>query len=129
MNSVLGVSAVAVFTVLCVVLIKKSNGEIALILSICGVILVGMAAISKAETLLEWIKTINGESIIGETLSIVLRIVGISVVAGISMNLCKDSGESALAAGVGLMAKISVLLMTVPLLEQFLALIEEILML
>ncbi len=129
MSSVLGVSAAAVFTVLCVALIKKTNSEITLILSICGVLLVGTAALSKAEILIEWIKTLSEESIIGETLSIVLKTVGISVVTGISINLCKDSGESALAAGVNLMAKICVLLLTVPLLEQFLALIEEILIL
>ena len=129
MSSILSVSAAAVIAALCGVMIKKSNGETALLLSLCGVVLIGYAAFSNAAPLIEWMDRSVEKSEVGEIFPVMLKVLGTTMVANTVSGLCTDCGENALAAGVRFMAKIITLLLCIPLLERFLALIEEILVL
>lgn len=58
---------------------------------------------------------------------LLLRAAGIALMAEFGAELCRDAGESALAGRIDLAARVALLVMAVPLIEQILALIAELL--
>lgn len=60
--------------------------------------------------------------------SIVLKIVGISYLAGISSELCKDVGENAIAARIELAGKLIIMFISLPIIDRLLGVVREIIM-
>lgn len=58
----------------------------------------------------------------------VLKIIGVSYLAGISAELCRDAGESAIAAKLELGGKLMIVFMSLPILERLLGIVREIIM-
>ena len=61
-------------------------------------------------------------------LTIVIKIIGISYLASISAELCKDAGEKAIASKIELGGKLIILAMSVPIISRLLDLVREIIM-
>lgn len=105
-------------------LIKRSNPEISLLLSVCTVALIMIAALGFAEGLKELaaaVKTIAGSS---ETLiAPVLKCVAIAIVTKIASELCKDAAQAASASAVELAGTICALSVAMPLIMSMLKMI------
>ena len=63
----------------------------------------------------------------GEMLSILLKIVGISILSEVAMLICKDAGNSTMGKSIQIMTTGLILWISIPLLEAFLDLVESIL--
>lgn len=105
-------------------LIKRSNPEISLLLSVCTVALIMIAALGFAEGLKELaaaVKAIAGSS---ETLiAPVLKCVAIAIVTKIASELCKDAAQAASASAVELAGTICALSVAMPLIMSMLKMI------
>ena len=59
---------------------------------------------------------------------IVIKVIGISYLVCITAELCKDSGENAIAAKIELGGKLIILAMAIPIINSLLNLVKEIIM-
>lgn len=107
-------------------LLKRTDKELALLLSIAACTVIFTAAASQLSLLVEQITAVATQSLAADVLPPVLKAVGIAVVGQLAVNACKDAGESAMAYTVQLAAKIAVLAVSLPLLTQVFKYIEEI---
>lgn len=107
-------------------LLKRSNRELALLLSFvaCGVIL--LSAAEELSPLVEQISAVAAQSVTGEVLAAVLKAVGIAIMGRLAVNACKDAGESAMGYAVHLATEVAILSVSLPLLTQVFKYIEEI---
>ena len=114
--NIITIAAVAIVAAISAVAIKKHNGEIALMLSVaCGVILL-MAVISFAGTILQTVKQIATASDMNiEYIKILLKVIGICIVTELAVSVCKESGQQAIAANVTLAGKILIMAASLPL--------------
>lgn len=127
MKEVLAVAGIAVFAAVYSGLIQKSNREIAILFSMAAAILVFLYILPQAETLLETVSGLAQAEAFTNSLNILLKALGVALIARIAVGVCRDAGESALASGVEFAAKVAVLLLAMPLLQQMLTLIQEVL--
>lgn len=109
-------SAAALTAAIVCLLIKRGNPEISLLLSICTVSLILIAALGFAEGIRELataVKTVAGSS---ETLAApVLKCVAIAIVTRVTAELCRDSSQGASAAAVELAGTICAMSVALPL--------------
>lgn len=127
MNSVLAVSAIAIFAAVCGALIKKGNREIALLFSVGAAVLIFLYILPQASELAETIYALAEVSSMSEVLGVLLKALGIVLIGRIAIGICRDAGESALASGVEFAVKMAVLLVSLPLLQSLLGIIQEVL--
>ena len=127
MSTVLAVSVVAVFAAVCGILLQRSNKEIALLFSAAAVVLIFLYLLPQVEVLTEAAQVLSENEALTEVLSVLVKALGIVLTARIAAQLCKDAGENALASGVDFAAKIAELLLTLPLLQQFMDMIRDVL--
>ena len=127
MSTILGTAVIAVTGTLCCLILKKTNGELSFLLSVGALALIITAAFGKFEQLLDWIEQIAELNFPGEILNVLLKVLGIAVTADIAARHCRDCGENGLAAGLDLAAKTMILLTVLPLIDNILQVIEEVL--
>lgn len=61
-------------------------------------------------------------------IDIVFKIIGVSYIASISAELCKDAGENAIAAKIELGGKLIIVFMSLPIVNRLLGIVREIIM-
>ncbi len=127
MNGVVAVSAVAVFAAVCGALIKKGNPETALLFSVGVAVLVFLYVLPQVESLAQTVSQLAEASDLSEVLGVLLKALGIVLIGRLAVGVCRDAGESALASGVEFAVKTAVLLTALPLLQNLLSVIQEVL--
>ena len=124
MELIIKASAAALTAAVVGLLIKRSNPEISLLLTVCTVALILIAAMGFAAGLKELagaVKTIAGSS---ETLAApVLKCVAIAIVPRITAEICRDSAQGASAAAVELAGTICAMSVAMPLIMSMLKMI------
>ena len=119
-----GATLVAVILIL---VLRREGREIGQLLSVLACVLVTMVALSFFRPIADFIQTLKQVgNLNGEMVSILLKVVGISVTAEVASLICDDSGNSALGKTLQLLAAAVILCLSVPLLNQLLGLIEGI---
>lgn len=102
-----------------IVLIKQLKPEFALLLKFATLLLLGFLAFSSVSDAVTEIFSLSERvSIDSEILKILLKALGICLVAQIASDICKDCGESALSTSVELVGKLSIVLMALPVAAQ-----------
>lgn len=121
------VAAALITAIFCLVLGKQSKEwSVLLTLFVSAMIVVNaMQYLGQVMAFLDRLQELIG--IEEELLSILLRSVGISIVGELAQGICTDSGNSSLAKVIRLMTVILVLWMSLPLLEQLLQLVGDVL--
>ena len=121
------VAAALITAILCLVVGKQSKEwSVLLTLFVSAMIVVNaMQYLGQVMAFLDRLQELIG--IEEELLSILLRSVGISIVGELAQGICTDSGNSSLAKVIRLMTVILVLWMSLPLLEQLLQLVGDVL--
>jgi stage III sporulation protein AD len=108
----------AILGALLCVLLRKWNGEVALILKVtCGVVLC-VACISLLSPLVERIKEL-AETALGdvasEALSVLLRVLCVALLSHVCASICRDCGEGTIAYYAELGGKIEIMILCLPL--------------
>lgn len=120
--------ALALLAVVMVLILRQSNRGIAELLSVLVCCMVLGLGLQFIEPVVEFIRSIgNLEGLDSEMLTIILKVVGISVTAEIAALLCDDSGNSAIGKALQFLATGVILCLSMPMLTAFLQLIEGIL--
>ncbi len=124
--SAYAISALVMVLSLFFMVIKQIKGEYALAASsvIC-LILIGLA-INLIYPIIDYITSLTLFGAQSEHFKIVMKSVGVALLCGVACEICKDSGENALAYGVEIFCKCEILAMSLPLLKEILDLAKEI---
>ena len=77
--------------------------------------------IGKVETVIDFAKKMQSFAAVDQTyITLILKMVGITYVAEFAMNICKDAGYAAVGNQIELFAKLSILVLSIPVLTVFL---------
>lgn len=102
-----------------IVLLKQIKPEFALLLKFAALLLLGFLAFSVVSDAVSEIFSFGERvSIDSEMLKILLKALGLCLVAQIASDVCKDCGESALSTSVELVGKLCIVLMALPVAAQ-----------
>ncbi|MCX7615670.1 MAG: hypothetical protein N2Z65_07950 [Clostridiales bacterium] len=124
MENLLKFILIAVVAAFLALLIKKDNPQIAVMVSLSAIILILIALTSELRSAMSLIKKL-GEytSLPEETIVPLLKIVGVSIVTSISVHLCKDVNEGALAYASELVGVVAAMIIAIPLFNQVFSMI------
>jgi len=121
-------AAAAVTAALCALVLKKRVPELALVLSLAaGFLLLGdtLDALAGVRGLMDRLARTAG--LAPEIWAVVVKTVGIGIVAKLAASVCRDAGESALAAFLETAGAALALFTALPLVETVFDTLEELL--
>lgn len=120
------VAAVLICVVACLVLSKQGK-DFSILLSVCVCCVIIAAAFSFLKPVLSLIQQLSElGQIDDQMLSILLKAVGVSLLAEISELVCNDAGNSTLGKSVQVLSAAVILWLAIPLLNKLIDLIEMI---
>ncbi len=111
----LGISICVLF---CSLILKEANRQIALILSIVGLSILFLTAVGELSEIINSVMSFAevSSSVLNYS-KLMLKILGITLITQIVCDICRDNGENALASVTGLVAKILIVSLVLPLFE------------
>ena len=122
---IIGIAFSAVFII---VLLKQYRPEFVMHISILAGILIFLMLVPKLSAILELLNNFTDKlGVNSQFFGILLRITGIAYLSEFAINICKDSGETAIASKVELGAKVIIIAMSIPILGSVLETILNIL--
>lgn len=120
--------AVGITGALLAVMLGSYKKELAMAVSIVtGLVIVSMVLSQMSAVFSEFAALIAETGINPEYFVIVLKVTGIAYAAQFAGELCRDAGEGAVAVKIETAAKVAVMVLTVPILRDFLKNIVSIL--
>lgn len=103
------------------VVLRQFRPEIALQLTILAGVAIFLLILGKIKIIIELLQNLADQaSISSYYLLIVLKIVGIAYVSEFGAQICRDAGEGALASKVEIAAKVTVLILAIPIITAIL---------
>lgn len=121
---IIKVGILGVAAVLLAIPLRKDKQEYSMFISMAVCICIFIYIITKVEIVLEFIQKLEGLVAIDTAyIGLVIKMVGITYAAEFAVNVCKDAGFGAIAGQVETFAKMSILVVSLPVL---LALIDTI---
>lgn len=128
MESILKVAAIAVASVLCMVVVKKQAPEIGVVLGLLAgtiILFLTIPAFRNAKELMEQLA--DTANISPAVLTPVIKTVGIAIITKLAAEICKDAKEGGVAAFVEMAGAALALVVCIPLIEAVLAMVGEML--
>ena len=126
MEAVFRIAALCLTTALLALVVKRGSGELAMLLSLAAVATVLLSLASAMEEVVVFLRSLGQRSGLPEALfSPLYKTVGIALVVKAGGELCRDAGESALAAVLEMGGSVCALLVALPLLQAVLDLLLE----
>lgn len=119
--------SIAVCALILSILIKEQNKTIAVLLTLSSACVIFVSVASGFNNILSSLTEMSayaGE--ISEYVKLMVKILGICFLSQLIINICKDSGENALASQTELASKIIVVVMLLPLFEALIKIIAGI---
>lgn len=121
---IIKVGILGVAAVLLAIPLRKDKQEYSMFISMAVCICIFIYIIIKVEIVLEFIQKLEGLVAIDTAyIGLVIKMVGITYAAEFAVNVCKDAGFGAIAGQIETFAKMSILVVSLPVL---LALIDTI---
>jgi len=119
----LGLAGVLLATIL-----KKEKSEYGVLISLFSCVTIFTFVISKMQVVLAFVERLESMlSIDSSYIALILKMIGIAYVAGFAMDVCKDAGYAAIGSQIETFAKITILVVSLPVLLTFLEVIGNIL--
>lgn len=114
--------------VILILAVQKQEKDLALMLGILACAMAGMAALRLLEPVLDFLYRLeNLGNFQSGILGRLLKILGIGMVTEIAGAICQDSGNGALGRGMQMLGSAMMLMLSLPVLETLLDLVQEIL--
>lgn len=121
--TIFSVAAIALFSTLLALVLKKQSSPAAFVLSICTAAVIVLYA---AQSVFSITDKLGSFSAMAEYIIIPVKALGITILAKFTSSLCEDAGEKSIAFAVQLFAKISVVLLALPLFEKLIDILRDI---
>ena len=121
----------AIIAVMLLVVLRRESTDIALTAKMCAGVILAVTCIASMSPIVEYIgeigESLGADGTLGSAVEVLLKALGVSVLAHITANVCRDAGEGSIAYYVELGAKIEILLLSMPLLRELLGLAASLL--
>ncbi len=115
----------ALVALVLILIVEKNNKELGIVLVLFVTIGMFLAVFSSIKEIIEVLKKLaDGAGLNNTYLMIILKATGIAYLVEIVKNVCSDAGNSALASKVELAGKVSITILTIPLLTNVINLVE-----
>ncbi len=121
---IIKIAVLGIVGVLISIPLKRERSEYSTFITITVCICIFFYLLTKVETILEFVERI--EVLIpvdGKYVGMLVKMVGITYVAEFATNICKDAGYAAVASQIEIFAKLSILVVSVPVLGAFLEMV------
>ena len=106
--------------------IKAQRPEIALQVNIITGIIIFLVVAVKLSVVIEFIEDFSKKADIDFTyITILLKIVGIAYIAEFGAEVCKDAGESSIASKIELAGKVTIMILSVPIISSLLEMVVK----
>ncbi|MBQ3004960.1 MAG: hypothetical protein IJM97_01880 [Clostridia bacterium] len=116
--TVVKIAAIVIVAAILSLIVRQYKGEYSLVIQLSGILLVILVALSTISSLFEQITSVMTDSQIdSDFVNLIIKILGISVIIELSADICRDTGNSALASNVEFLGKIIILSMTFPMIK------------
>ena len=123
------VGVLGIIIVILALQLKNIKSEYSVVIMIVGCVIIFFYSISGIIKVVEILKKIiNDTGINDEQIIILLKIMGISYIAEFVSDIAKDSGYSALSNQIQIYGKITILVVSVPILESLINCINVLLL-
>ncbi|MGN1329707.1 MAG: SpoIIIAC/SpoIIIAD family protein [Eubacterium sp.] len=122
------IAGVVIIALLLSILLRKYKSEFSLLIVICAAVIIFMTISEDLHTVITHFSELTeGVDGIGQYISLMLKVLGISLIAQLLSDLCRDSGESALATQTETAAKVMILIISFPLFESVIKIVTGLL--
>lgn len=117
--AVLGIAGVLIALPL-----KKEKSEYSTFIAITVCICIFVYLLTKVEVILDFVRQLDSMlPVDGRYIGMLIKMIGITYVAEFASNICKDAGYGAIAGQIEVFAKISILMVSVPVLMAFMKMV------
>lgn len=118
MDIILKITLLAIICIVCVLLIRQYRPEFSFFAQVAGLLAVLIICFDVIVKIINYSESVLSDDIIDSAyITVLLKALAIAVISKIGGDLCRDSGNSALAFGVEFAAKALVLTLTMPMLK------------
>lgn len=118
---ILRIAILGIAGVMIALLLRKEKGEYSTFISMAVCICIFIYIITKVETVIRFVERLENLILVdGTYIALVVKMVGITYVAEFAVNVCKDAGYSAIGSQIEMFAKMSILVVSIPVLTAFL---------
>ena len=125
---VVKIVGIGLVTCMCVIIVKPIKPEVAIIVGICGGILVLSQTINYIfDIVTTFTSIVEKTGLNTNLLKIVLKIVGIGYLCEFSANLCTDTGNTSIGEKIIFAGKILILFISLPIVTNIIDIIMELL--
>lgn len=101
--------------------LKREKSEYSTFIAMVVCICIFVYLLTKVETILNFVEELKSLIVVdGRYIGLVVKMVGITYVAEFATNICKDAGYAAIGSQIEIFAKLSILVVSVPVLGAFL---------
>mgnify|MGYP004526371653 FL=1 len=107
--------------------IRSFRPEFSPFFRVAVTIFVAISVLGVAAPLLTYLTSLMEGTALGEQGSRVVKAMGVAALTQLCADICRDCGESSAATGVEMMGRLEILLLCLPLLEQILQTVREVL--
>ncbi|MEE1243132.1 stage III sporulation protein AD [Frisingicoccus sp.] len=120
------IACIGLMAVFLALKLKSVQPEYALLVGIAACIVLFGFSVSRLETIFSGLETIRQYlSVNSAYIGIILKVVGIAYISEFSANLCKDAGYSGIGSQIEMFGKLSILVMSLPILTTLLTTIQK----
>ncbi len=118
---ILRIAVLGIAGVLMALPLRKEKAEYSAFICMAVCTCIFLFVITKVETVLAFVKRLETfVSIDSAYLALVIKMVGITYVAEFAINVCRDAGYGAIGNQIEIFAKMSILVVSIPVLTAFL---------
>lgn len=121
---------ICLFALICVgiaVLIKTWRADFLPLVRLCAAILLAGLAVTLSSPTIAYLQKLTGMTGLSSYAALPIKALGILLLTEVTASLCRDAGESGIAAGVEMAGKLEILLLCLPLLDELLTCAQELL--
>ena len=132
MELVLRASGIAIISLVVLFVLKGISGSFASFVKVCAILLLFYTVIVELAQNVAEIRGlvsdfIDSDSFVGVSLSVMIKALGIALIARVCADICRECGESGLAQGVESAAGVVILSLSLPILSEILTFASDVL--
>lgn len=123
--NIVEICGIAVIGLTAVMVLRTIRPEYAMLAGILTGLILFAAAVLELSSVIGYIQDMTDSTGFSLYSSVILKSLGIGILAQTTADICRDSGETAIASKVEFAAKIIILLLAIPILKTLLELIAD----
>ncbi len=126
--NILQITAIGLITTLLVIIVKQQRPDIAMMISLAAGSVIFILLLGNIKTIVSSVENMAQKANLDSIyITTVLKVIGIAYIAEFGSQICKDSGEGAIASKIELGGKILIMVLALPILTALLEVVLKIL--